>query len=67
MGKVIASYEVKVVIREPDDVAAAPRHAEAVDLTVVPTVKELEAYIEGSIRAATAGLEVNATGERTDK
>jgi hypothetical protein len=60
MGKVVATYLVKVTIREPDE------QTSAAELPEPPTNEALAGWIEASVTELT-GFSTNATSERTDK
>jgi hypothetical protein len=59
MGKVVATYLVKITVREPDD---APPDAEISG----PTVESLEARIKDAIENSTDSLFAHVSAERTD-
>jgi hypothetical protein len=61
MAKIIATYEVKIVVRFPDDVEES-----AGSLPEPPTLEELTGAIERDFEAR-YGFEANATAERSDK
>jgi hypothetical protein len=62
MGKVVATYNVHVTIREPDTEQPA-----SVQGLATPTVDELTEEIEQGLRRLIEPLEVNAIAERTDR
>lgn len=72
MGKIVATYLVKVTLREEDPVGIeAPADGSAVELVSEatakpPTVESLGTFIGDSIAALLPGLTANASAERTD-
>lgn len=60
MGKVIASYLVKVTVREPDGLKAGDQVEEPI------TNDQLEDEIRRDLTARHAGWDVSASSERTD-
>lgn len=58
MGKVVASYLVKVTVREPDGLAAGLEVER-------PTIEELEDWIHRDLEARTEVV-VHVSAERTD-
>lgn len=59
MGKIVATYLVKVTVREPDD---APPDAEISG----PTVESLETRIKDMIERDADSLFAHVSAERTD-
>lgn len=61
MGKIVATYHVKVTLREPDGLPDEGSEVEA-----PPTVAEIEGRVMAGIAEKLGELTVNATAERTD-
>ena len=65
MGKVIATWNVKVVLREPDD---RPEDAEALDVPTNDALAEvIVTALETAEFAATTGITATASPDRTDR
>lgn len=66
MGKIIATYLIKLTLRALDETDVPPRGPlYPADEADVPTLEELSYAVEAA--AARTGVEANATAERTDR
>lgn len=65
MGKIVATYHVKVTLREPDASADQPADAALEAPAEPPTIATVEEGV-GALFSI-GGLVANATAERTDK
>lgn len=60
MGKIVATYHIKVTLREPDEDGGEP----STEPTPPPTIATVEEGVAALF--SIGGLEANATAERTD-
>lgn len=66
MGKIVATWHVKVTARDRDEgVSRANTPLPDVEINI-PTNSDLEALVIAGIQAGVEGIEVTAAAERTD-
>jgi hypothetical protein len=70
VGKIVATYLVKVTLREEHLLDAPPPGGDMFppkEVAEPPTVESLGTFIGDSVSALLPGLTANATAERTDR